>query len=113
MGKESYCKGSDYSLIVATAPDKESARKIARTLVEKRLASCAQMFPIESVYTWQDKVCEENEIALLIKSRTALFDQIKAAIREIHTYEVPEIIRLSIKDGLPEYLTWIGDNTIP
>ena len=101
----------DYSIVVTTAADKDSAREIARLLVEKRLAACVQMFPIESVYHWQGKVCEENETTLFIKSRTALFEEIKAAIREVHAYEVPEIIQMPITNGLPEYLKWIDDST--
>ncbi|MDR0512505.1 MAG: divalent-cation tolerance protein CutA [Treponema sp.] len=106
-------KENDYSIIIATTADKESARIIARTLVERRLAACAQMLPIESVYLWQGKVNEESEIALHIKSRTALFDEVKAAILEVHAYEVPEIVQIPITNGLPEYLTWIGDCTKP
>ena len=98
----------EYSLIISTTDGKESAKKIARMLVEKKLASCAQLFPIESIYFWQDKICEENEIMLFIKSKTALFDEIKTAIRENHSYDVPEIIQIPITDGLPEYLKWIG-----
>lgn len=96
-------------MIIATAGDKESARKIARLLVERRLAACAQMFPIESVYLWQGEVHEEGEIALFIKSRAEMFDEVAAAIKENHPYEVPEIVQLPITDGLPEYLNWIGD----
>ena len=102
---------NSYSIIIATTADRESARKIAALLVERRLAACAQMFPIESIYFWQGKICEDNEIALFIKSRTALFDEIRAAIRENHAYEVPEIVQIPITDGLPEYLNWIGDCT--
>ena len=101
----------EYSMIITTAADKESARKIARLLVERRLAACAQMLPIESIYLWQDKICEENETMLFIKSKTALFDEIKTAIKENHAYEVPEIIQIPITDGLPDYLKWIGDCT--
>ena len=89
-------------MIITTTADKESAKSIAGLLVEKRLAACVQMFPIESVYFWQGKICDENEIALFIKSKTALFSKISELIREIHTYEVPEIIQIPIIDGLPE-----------
>jgi len=113
MTQSSNCnKETDYSIIIVTTADKESAKKIARLLVEKQLAACAQMFPIESVYSWQGKICEDNEVALFIKSRTALFDKIKQAIKEAHAYEVPEIIQIPITNGLPEYLKWIGDNTV-
>ena len=100
---------SEYSITIATCPDKDMAKSIAKLLVEQRLAACVQMFPIESVYIWHDKICDENEVMLLIKSKTELFDKISALIRESHTYEVPEIIQIPIADGLPEYLKWIED----
>jgi periplasmic divalent cation tolerance protein len=103
---------SKYSIYFVTFPDKESARQSAKMLVEKHLAACAQMIPIESIYCWQDKVCEDSETILCIKSKTSLIDEIICAIREIHTYEVPEIVKIPISDGLPEYLKWIDDNTI-
>lgn len=108
MGK---MEKSEYSIIIATAGDRETAQKIAGLLVEKKLAACAQLFPIESVYSWQGKICKENETMLFIKSQTALFGEIKTAIRETHPYEVPEIIQVPITDGLPEYLNWIADCT--
>ena len=100
---------TEYSITITTCAGKESAKAIARLLVEKRLAACVQMVPIESVYLWQGEICEDCEIALLIKSKTALFEEISSAIRENHVYEVPEIIQTPITDGLPEYLKWIGD----
>jgi len=100
-----------YILITTTAPDRDSAKAIAKLLVEKKLAACVQLFPIESIYTWKNEVCNEDEIMLFIKSKPALFDKIKAAIKENHSYEVPEIIQIPITDGLPDYLKWIDDNT--
>jgi periplasmic divalent cation tolerance protein len=100
---------SEYTITIATCPDKETAKSIAKLLVEQRLAACVQMFPIESIYIWHDKVCDENEVMLLIKSKKELFYKISALIRESHTYEVPEIIQIPIADGLPEYLGWIGN----
>ena len=98
-----------YSLIITTAPSKESAKIIAGFLVEKQLAACVQMFPIESVYTWKGETCNEDEIVLFIKSKSSFFDKIKTAIKENHKYEIPEIIQVPITDGLPEYLKWIDD----
>ncbi|MDR2542000.1 MAG: divalent-cation tolerance protein CutA [Treponema sp.] len=103
---------NDYSIIITTVAGKEPAKKMARLLVEKRLAACAQLLPIESVYMWQDKVCEEEEIALFIKSKTALFEEIKTAIKENHSYEVPQIVQVPITNGLTEYLKWINDCTV-
>ena len=100
-----------YSVIITTCPDKDSAKGIARHLVERRLAACVQMLPIESVYRWDSEICDDSEVMLLIKSRTMLYDRIAAAIRENHAYEVPEIIQIPITDGLPAYLRWIDDCT--
>jgi len=102
---------SEYAMIISTFPDRETAKKAAKLLIDKRLAACVQMFPIESVYFWKGDICEDSEIALFIKSRAALFADIADTIRELHPYEVPEIIQLSIADGLPEYLGWIGGCT--
>ena len=98
---------NQYSMIISTYPDKDSAKAIAKMLIEARLAACVQMFPIESMYSWKDKICDENEIMLIIKSKTELFDKIFAAIKEYHTYEIPEIIQVPITNGLSEYLNWI------
>jgi len=98
------------SIILATYPDKEAAKKVAGLLVEERLAACVQIFPIESIYSWEGKIFDENEIMLFIKTKVSLFKKVSAFIRKNHSYEVPEIIQIPITDGLPEYLKWIGDN---
>ena len=103
--------GNEYSIIITTAGSKDTAKKIANFLVEKNLAACAQMFPIESVYSWQGKIHQDNEIALFIKSKTALFDKIAEAIKANHEYEVPEIIQIPVTNGLPDYLKWIDGCT--
>jgi periplasmic divalent cation tolerance protein len=102
---------TDYIIITTTFPHQDSAKAAAKLLVEKRLAACVQLLPINSVYSWQGEVCDENEVLLLIKSRAALFGEISAAIKEIHTYEVPQIVQIPITDGLPEYLKWIEEST--
>ena len=101
----------NYTMIISTYPNKETAKQTAKLLVEKRLAACIQIMPIESVYLWQGKVCDENEVLLFIKSKSALFDKIADVIKENHTYEIPEIIQIPITDGLPEYMKWIEDGT--
>ena len=100
---------NEYSIVIATFADKELAKTAAKMLVEKRLAACVQILPIESIYMWKDEVCDDNEIMLFIKSRADMFEKIKVAIKEIHPYEVPEIIMIPIVDGLGEYLKWIDD----
>ena len=102
---------SKHSVIISTCPDKETAKAIAKVLLEMRLVACVQIFPIESVYLWKGKVCNEGEIMLFIKSKTDLLDKISATIKENHPYEVPEVIQVPIKGGLPEYLSWIDDCT--
>jgi periplasmic divalent cation tolerance protein len=101
----------EYSIITTTYPDKESAKSVAKLLVEKRLVACAQIFPIESIYLWQGQIHDEEETILIAKSKTQLFDIIVATIRENHTYQVPQIVQIPITDGLPEYLKWIEDCT--
>ena len=111
MAKDLMDMKNEYSMIITTVADKEAAKKIARMLVEKQLAACVQILPIESVYVWQDEICEEHEVTLFIKSKTMLFDEIVTAVKEVRIYEVPEIIQIPITNGLPEYLQWINDNT--
>ena len=102
---------SEYSMVISTCADKETADAIAKVLVKTRLASCVQMFPIESVYLWKGTICDKGEIMLFIKSKSGLFDKVSAAIKANHPYEVPEIILVPIGEGLPEYLNWIDDCT--
>jgi periplasmic divalent cation tolerance protein len=101
----------EHSMIIATFPNKEIARKIAKLLVEQRLVACAQLLPIESIYRWNGEICEEGEVMLFIKSKTDLFAEITVAIKTHHPYEVPEIIQIPISAGLPDYLRWINDCT--
>ena len=111
MAKELLTEENECSIVITTASDRESARTIAGLLVEKRLAACVQMFPIESVYLWKGEICAGNETALFIKTTSALLDKISQAIKENHAYEVPEIIQVPITGGLKEYLAWIGGCT--
>ena len=104
---------SNFSLVISTCADKDAAKRIARRLLDGRLAACVQILPMESVYRWQGELCEGSETILFIKTKTMLFESITAAIREIHSYEVPEIIQIPITDGLPAYLQWVDDATGP
>jgi len=97
---------------MSTFPDKDAAKIAAKMLVKQRLAACVQIFPIESVYLWRDEICESNEVVLFIKSHKELFNKISVKIKEMHPYEVPEIVQVPITDGLSEYLQWIRKCTI-
>jgi len=103
---------NEHSIVMTTYPTKEKAKQAAVLLVEKRLAACVQMIPIESAYIWDGEMNESSETLLLIKSKPAVFDDIMALIKEDHAYEVPEIVQMPITGGLPEYLNWI-DRSVP
>lgn len=99
-------------LILCNAPDAACAQSIAQALVERRLAACVNLLaPCRSVYRWQGKVEEASEIPLLIKSTAARYAELESALRELHPYEVPEIIALPIAAGLPAYLGWVTQET--
>jgi len=102
---------TDKVVIMVTAASRRECQKIARHLVEARLAACVNITqPIESIYRWEGKVADEKEYLMLIKSTRELFPEIKAAISRIHSYHTPEIICLPIIDGSRNYLQWLGDS---
>jgi periplasmic divalent cation tolerance protein len=102
---------TDKILVLTTALSQEQARVIAHALVERHLAACVNIVsPVESVYRWQGKVETAEEWLLLIKTTREAFAKVREAIVELHSYEVPECISLLIEDGIPNYLTWIGDS---
>lgn len=95
-------------IILCTCPDQTSARRIADRLVEARLAACVNLVPgVTSVYEWQGKIETSQEWLLLIKSHTERYAVLQEEILVLHPYELPEILALSIEDGLPDYLRWI------
>ncbi len=99
---------SDKKIVLTTTGLRQEAEKIAHALVERRLAACVNIVgPIHSVYRWQGKVESAPEHLLLIKTTAALFDAVAKAIRELHSYDLPECIELSIEGGSAEYLAWI------
>lgn len=101
---------AEFCLAVTTIDSQSGARTIAAALLDRKLAACVQIFPIESHYTWQGRVQHEAEYVLHIKTRCALFSDLCDAIRDVHTYEVPEIVRIDITAGYKPYLDWIGEN---
>ncbi len=96
-------------IVVLTACDSEQqAKTMARHLVDQRLAACVNILPgARSVYRWKDQTEEASEFLLLIKSRRDLFDQLRAEVEKLHSYEIPELVALPIVDGSPNYLAWI------
>jgi periplasmic divalent cation tolerance protein len=105
----------DNVLIVLTnCPDTEVADRLARTLVEQKLAACVNRLPaVNSVYRWQGAVERAIEVPLLIKSTRERLPEIQEVIRALHPYEVPEIVAIPVVAGLPAYLRWVVDETQP
>jgi periplasmic divalent cation tolerance protein len=102
---------TDKRVVLTTASSEQEAQKIAHHLVERRLAACANIVPqVTSIYRWQDKVEEAREWLLVVKTTAAAFGQVRQAIAELHSYELPECICLTIEDGSPDYLQWIADS---
>ena len=102
---------SDKKIVLTTTGSQEEARKIARTLVERRLAACVNIVPqIESIYRWQGNVDNAEEWLLVIKTTADAFEAVRSAIRELHSYELPECICLAIEDGDSAYLDWIASS---
>jgi periplasmic divalent cation tolerance protein len=105
---------TDKVVIFVTVASRGEGKKIARHLVETRLAACVNISqPIESVYRWEGQIAEEREFLLIIKSTAELFPEIKTEISKIHSYHTPEIICLPIIDGSRNYLQWISDSVKP
>ena len=102
---------TDKRIVLSTAGSEEEARRIARHLVENRLAACVNIVPrIESVYRWKDKVESGAEWLLLIKTSAGRFAEVQAAIRTLHSYELPECVVVNVEDGSAEYLEWLGES---
>jgi len=94
-------------VIMTTAGSREEARRLARGLVEGRLAACVQMMPVDSVYEWNGEVREDAELLLLVKTRRDRFADVETWLRRHHSYEVPEIIAVPVEAGLAAYLAWV------
>ncbi len=95
-------------LILCTVPDRESALKLSSSLVEQNLAACVNLTsPVTSVYKWQGKLEQTEEIVLLIKTTQQRYQQVEAALRAQHPYELPEIVAVPVEQGLDDYLDWV------
>jgi periplasmic divalent cation tolerance protein len=104
-------EGARYGVLMTTTGNRDDAMKIAEALVEAKLAACVQMLPIESCYMWKGALANEAELLLLIKTKTALFDDAMKAIKAVHPYETPEIVATSFAGGSSDYFSWIDSVT--
>ena len=98
-------------LVLSTFPDVATARRIGRQLVEDKCAACANLLPAgESIYWWQSKIETANETIVLFKTSAERYEALETTLRQLHPYEVPEIIAFRVEQGLPEYLRWVWEN---
>jgi periplasmic divalent cation tolerance protein len=103
-----YSNDPHYQLVFCTCPDEATAIKLATLLVEQHQAACVNIIPgLTSVYRWQGKVTTDQEYLLLIKSRADHYAALERLIREQHPYELPEVIAVTIGNGLEGYLHWL------
>ena len=99
-------------VILVTAVNQREAARIGEEMVNARLAACANIIPgIQSIYRWKGKVVKEQEALLILKSTTSRYRVLEKAIMAMHTYEIPEIIALSVKKGLDRYIGWVRSET--
>ncbi len=99
-------------IVLCTCPDPATAERIAETVVNERLAACVNIVPdLTSVYRWEGQVQRNTELLLLIKTRQAVYSLLESRIRELHPYQIPEIVALPNQTGSSAYLSWIADHT--
>lgn len=102
---------SDYGVLLTTTSTRDDAARIAKLLIDEKLAACVQLLPIQSFYFWQGKTQNEPEVLLLVKTRSNLFEKAITRIKEVHSYNVPEIVALPFSAGFAGYLNWIDEVT--
>ncbi|MFN3284964.1 MAG: divalent-cation tolerance protein CutA [bacterium] len=96
---------------LVTAPHPEDAHRIARALVEERLAACVNVVPgVRSVYRWQGAVEEAGEVLLVVKTTRQRFPELRDRIAALHPYQVPEVVSLPVEDALPAYRAWVEES---
>ena len=95
-----------------TCRDKQEAKKIVHGLLDQRLIACASIFPeVESIYRWEGKVEESQEVKVILKTAAKHFNAIQGYIQEYCSYEIPEIVQINIVQGNPRYLAWVAQET--
>ena len=103
---------TDALLVFTTLPSADKAAELAKVVVEERLAACANLLPaIRSIYHWQGKLQDENEVLVLLKTRAEHLERLKLRILELHPYEVPEVLAVPVEAGYQPYLDWLAGET--
>jgi len=103
---------SNILIVFCTCPDRHSGLRIAEQLVDRRLAACVNLVAgVTSVYRWEDRRESAEEVLLVIKTQRERFAELEQALSELHPYELPEIVAVSVEEGLPAYLNWVAQCT--
>ncbi|HSV20105.1 MAG TPA: divalent-cation tolerance protein CutA [Casimicrobiaceae bacterium] len=103
---------TDALLVLTTVGDRAAGTALAEALLERRLAACVNVgAPVESLYHWRGRIETGTEVPLIIKTQAALYPKVEAAIRELHAYELPEIIAVPVTHGYAPYIGWLADET--
>jgi periplasmic divalent cation tolerance protein len=100
-----------FIIAFSTFPDRETAQRIARELVENAIVACANIVPsVESIYFWKEKVETSAEVLTIFKMTAERYSEFASRLRELHPYDVPEIVGLSVAEGNPDYLRWVSES---
>lgn len=100
-------------VVLCTCPNEETARRIAETLVQEHLAACVnRMAGVRSTYRWQDRIEDEPEVLLLVKTVRRRFEALELRLKALHPYDLPEIIALPVSAGSVQYLTWVATEVL-
>jgi periplasmic divalent cation tolerance protein len=105
-------KGDRVILVLSTVPESDSPR-IAGALVSERLVACVNAVPVQSCYRWKGEICRDREELLVMKTRESLFHRVMDRLKELHPYEVPEVLAVPVQDGAGTYLEWVLSETSP
>jgi periplasmic divalent cation tolerance protein len=103
---------TDAIVVLTTVASDEEAVRFVRALLDRRLIACGTLYPAaRSLYRWQGKIADEREVAVMLKTRSARLDSLRAAFSELHPYKVPELLAIPVEAGLDKYLDWINGET--
>lgn len=105
---------SEFCVVICNTPGSDIATQLAEALLDRQLAACVNIFPpVRSIYRWEGKIEQAEEVPLLIKTRVDQYAAVQDCLSDLHPYTVPEIIALPLNAGLPAYLGWVQDNIKP
>ena len=99
-----------FSIVYITAASLEEAQKIGKTLVKERLAACVNIFPIQSIFRWKEKIDEANEFGMIVKTKSNKIKEIEQRVKELHSYEIPCVVSFRMDEGSDDYLEWIEES---